>query len=111
MKLKEKKLRRSDSRLIAGVCGGLAEFLNFNPWIVRGIFLVLLVIPHIAWLVVSCYLILAISMPPKLGEKFFSSFFFELIRSLFKKESPQKTNYSDKKRKVIHDVREKDLKN
>ena len=31
----EKKLRRSNDRVIAGVCGGIAEYLDFDPVMVR----------------------------------------------------------------------------
>lgn len=30
-----KNLKRANDRYVAGVCGGIAEFLNINPWIVR----------------------------------------------------------------------------
>ncbi|KRM06563.1 MAG: PspC domain-containing protein [Liquorilactobacillus ghanensis] len=111
MNKKRKKLRRSDERIIAGVCGGLAEFLNFKPWIMRIIFLLLLIIPHVTWLTVSCYLILAVSMPPKLGNKIFNSFIFELVRSLFGKKATPKDTHANRNRKIIHDAHERDLKN
>lgn len=55
-----KKLYRSrNSRLIAGVCGGLAEYFNIDPIIVRLIALILvlsfgsgLIAYIIAWIVV-----------------------------------------------------------
>ena len=37
-----KRLYKSQNRLIAGVCAGLAEFFNFDPKFVRLIFVVLL---------------------------------------------------------------------
>ena len=30
-----KKLYRSNDRKIAGVCGGLAEYINFDPTVIR----------------------------------------------------------------------------
>lgn len=56
-----KRLYRSESdRMIAGVCGGLAEYFNIDPVIVRLIFFLLLLpgglpgfIPYIAlWVIV-----------------------------------------------------------
>lgn len=55
-----KKLRRSTSdKMIAGVCGGLAEYLNIDPSIVRIVFVILALIGSggfwiyiIMWLVV-----------------------------------------------------------
>ena len=38
----EKKLRRSSAqRMIAGVCGGLAEYFNIDPILIRLVFVVL----------------------------------------------------------------------
>ena len=38
----EKKLRRSSAqRMIAGVCGGLAEYFNVDPILIRLVFVVL----------------------------------------------------------------------
>lgn len=57
----EKRLYRStDDRMIAGVCGGLAEYFNIDPTIIRTIAFVLLLpgglpgfIPYvILWIVV-----------------------------------------------------------
>jgi phage shock protein C len=56
-----KKLTRSQSeRMICGVCGGLAEYLNVDPVLVRLAF-VLLTLGHGAGLLV--YLVLCIIMP------------------------------------------------
>ena len=37
----EKKLKRSKDKKIAGVCGGLAEYFNVDPTLVRIIYAVL----------------------------------------------------------------------
>lgn len=59
--VKQKRLYRStDDRMIAGVCGGLAEYFNLDPTVVRLIALLLLVmggapglLPYIIlWIVV-----------------------------------------------------------
>jgi phage shock protein C len=59
--MEPKKLYRSrDNRMIAGVCGGLAEYFNIDPVIMRIIFFILLLpgglpglLPYIVlWIVV-----------------------------------------------------------
>ena len=55
-----KKLYRSDNKMIAGVCAGIAEYFNIDPTIVRIIFVLLLLpgglpgfIPYILlWIVI-----------------------------------------------------------
>ncbi len=37
----DKKLQRSDNKMIAGVCAGLAEFFNIDPTIVRVLWAIL----------------------------------------------------------------------
>ena len=36
-----KKLYRSSNRILAGVCGGIAEYLNIDPTVVRVLYIVL----------------------------------------------------------------------
>jgi phage shock protein C len=36
-----KKLYRSSNRIFAGVCGGIAEYLNIDPTVVRVLYIVL----------------------------------------------------------------------
>lgn len=55
-----KKFVRSKNRKIAGVCGGIAEYLNIDPVIVRAIFLCLLIFGGSGFII---YLILLIVMP------------------------------------------------
>ena len=53
-----KRLYRSrNNKFIAGVCGGVAEYFNIDPTIVR---ILAVVIPGFGWL---AYLILAIIIP------------------------------------------------
>ena len=53
-----KKLRRSrDNKVIAGVCGGVAEYFNIDPVIVR---ILAIVIPGFGWV---AYLICAVIIP------------------------------------------------
>ncbi|MDQ4076148.1 MAG: PspC domain-containing protein, partial [Chloroflexota bacterium] len=57
----DKRLYRSrDDRMIAGVCGGIAEYLNIDPTIVRVAFVLLGLGPMPGILV---YLLLAIIIP------------------------------------------------
>lgn len=36
-----KKLLRSSNRMLAGVCGGIAEYLNIDPTVIRVLYLIL----------------------------------------------------------------------
>ncbi|MCF8370895.1 MAG: PspC domain-containing protein [Bacteroidales bacterium] len=57
-----KKLTRSRNRIIAGVCGGLAEFLGWDPTIVRVLYIVVSLI-SVAFPGLIAYLILWFVMP------------------------------------------------
>ena len=56
----KKKFVRSKNRKIAGVCGGIAEYLDIDPVIVRAVFLCLLFFGGSGFVL---YLILLIVMP------------------------------------------------
>lgn len=56
-----KKLRRSADKKIAGVCGGIAEFLDIDPTLVRVIYLLATVFTAFSGCIV--YLILWAVMP------------------------------------------------
>jgi phage shock protein PspC (stress-responsive transcriptional regulator) len=58
----ERKLRRSHDRIIAGVCGGIAEFLGWSPLTVRILF-VLVSILSAAFPGTIVYIILWLVMP------------------------------------------------
>jgi phage shock protein C len=58
--MEEKKLRRSNDKMIAGVCAGLAEYFGIDPVIVRIIFVILLVAGGPGFLI---YIIMWIVMP------------------------------------------------
>jgi phage shock protein C len=58
----KKPLRRSRNKMIAGVCGGIAEWLNVDPTLVR-IGYVLLSIFSAAFPGILVYIILAIVIP------------------------------------------------
>ena len=55
-----KKLKRSANKMIAGVCGGLAEYLGMDATIVRVIYALLVLFGGVGILL---YLILALLMP------------------------------------------------
>ncbi|QQY78802.1 phage shock protein C (PspC) family protein [Keratinibaculum paraultunense] len=58
----EKKLKRSrNDRMIAGVCGGIAEYFNIDPTIVRIIWVLLCFVPGSPGLL--AYLICALIIP------------------------------------------------
>jgi phage shock protein PspC (stress-responsive transcriptional regulator) len=56
-------LKRSHNRIIAGVCGGIAEWLGWSPTMVR-ILYVLVSILSAAFPGIIVYLILWVVMPP-----------------------------------------------
>ena len=61
---KPRKLTRSNrNKMIAGVCGGLAEYLNMDPTVVRVLY-VLISILSAAFPGVIAYIILMFLMPP-----------------------------------------------
>lgn len=57
-----KRLRKSKNRMIAGVCGGLAEWLGWDPTLVRVLY-VLVSIFSAAFPGILVYIILWIVMP------------------------------------------------
>jgi len=57
-------LRRSHNRIVAGVCAGLADYLQVDPVIIRLIFVVLTFVPPIGPLTVLAYGVLWLLMPP-----------------------------------------------
>ena len=60
--MSEKRLVRSQERMVAGVCGGIAEYLNVDPTIVRFIF-ALVTVTTLGWFGVLSYIILMLVMP------------------------------------------------
>jgi len=57
-----RRLRKSKNRMIAGVCGGIAEWLGWDPTLVRVLY-VLVSIFSIAFPGILVYIILWIVMP------------------------------------------------
>ena len=59
-----KRLFRSDDRMLGGVCAGIAEYLGWDPTLVR-IAYIILSIASIGFPGILVYLILWIVMPPR----------------------------------------------
>ena len=57
-----KRLRKSKNRMIAGVCGGIAEWLGWDPTLVRVLYVVISIFSA-AFPGVLVYIILWIVMP------------------------------------------------
>ena len=58
----EKKLQRSANKMVAGVCGGIAEYFDVDPTLIRVVY-VALTIFSAAFPGVLLYLIMALLMP------------------------------------------------
>lgn len=58
----KRPLRKSSNRMIAGVCGGIAEWLGWDPTLVR-ILYVLISVLSVAFPGILVYIILWIVMP------------------------------------------------
>ena len=61
--MNNRKLTRSNDRMIAGVCAGLAEYFGFDTTLVRVAYALLTVFTAVSGLIV--YLILMIVMPER----------------------------------------------
>lgn len=61
-----KPLRKSDNRVLAGVCGGIAEWLGWDPTLVRVLY-VLVSFFSAGFPGIIVYIILALVMPPSSG--------------------------------------------
>jgi phage shock protein C len=62
----KKLMRSSNNKMIAGVCGGLADYLNLDPTVVRLIFMLLFFLGGHGLLV---YLILWLVMPAQTADQ------------------------------------------
>ncbi|GAB5052684.1 PspC domain-containing protein [Pediococcus ethanolidurans] len=97
----KRKFTKSNSRMVAGVLGGIANYFAIDASIVRVAFVILTLIAHV-WPGILIYALLAWLMPAsqeqRMGgftENFFTGF-----------EQPQQPK--TRKRKVIKDVQEED---
>jgi phage shock protein PspC (stress-responsive transcriptional regulator) len=57
----KRKLTRSDNKMIAGVCSGIADYLGWDPTVVRVAYILLSIFTFFSGVIV--YLILWIVMP------------------------------------------------
>lgn len=57
-----KKLYRSSNRILAGVCGGIAEYFNVDPTLIRVLYAVLSIF-SVGFPGILLYIILMILMP------------------------------------------------
>ncbi|MFW9596835.1 MAG: PspC domain-containing protein [Paludibacter sp.] len=64
----EKKLRRSNNKMIAGICSGIADYLAIDPTIVRIVY-VLLSLSTVAFPGIILYIILLLIMPQPEAEQ------------------------------------------
>ena len=56
-----KKLYKSQNKLIFGVCGGIADYFNMDPTIIRLLMIILLVVSFGTGLII--YIVAAVIMP------------------------------------------------
>lgn len=103
--MKRKLYRSNDHRMLFGVCGGFAEYFKVNPKYIRIGYLIFTVICslsiHFAVLPIGIYAILALALPvnPHQQSNGFENFF----------SNPTYSN-NKQQRKIIKNVKEKDLK-
>ncbi|MGM9758649.1 MAG: PspC domain-containing protein [Parabacteroides sp.] len=57
----DKKLRRSNNKMLAGVCGGLADYFDLDPTVIRIVYVLLSIFTAFAGVLI--YLILWLVMP------------------------------------------------
>ena len=60
--MEQKKLRRSNNKMLAGVCAGLAEYFDVDPTMVRVVYAVLTIFSA-AFPGILLYIILMLIMP------------------------------------------------
>lgn len=58
----KKLLRSRTNRILLGVCGGLAEYLDLDPTVVRVLYVILSIV-SVAFPGILAYVILALIMP------------------------------------------------
>jgi phage shock protein PspC (stress-responsive transcriptional regulator) len=61
------RLRRSQDKIIAGVCGGIAEWVGWDPTLVRVLYVVVSAL-SVAFPGILAYVVLWIVMPKAVGE-------------------------------------------
>lgn len=57
-----KNLKLSTNKVLLGVCGGVAEYFNLDPTLVRVIWVILTLLGTIGiWLYLICYIVMYLS--------------------------------------------------
>ncbi|MDO4670929.1 MAG: PspC domain-containing protein [Aerococcus sp.] len=79
--------RSTTNRILAGVCGGIGEYLNIDPRIIRLFVLILLVTP-IAWAVLLGYVLMALFTPQQVTP------WEEIIGRLFQRQNQRQWTHS-----------------
>lgn len=59
-----RRLYRSNNKMLAGVCAGVAEYLNMDPTVVRVLAVVLFFVPLIPMLLIYLFMCLLIPNKP-----------------------------------------------
>ena len=107
--MKKKLYRSNKHRILFGVCGGFADYFEIDPKYIRIGYLIFALIcsmfARLSILPVGIYVILVLAIPldPNQSVNSFSSFFRNQTTN-----RPARPNNQD--RKVIRDVKEKDIK-
>lgn len=97
-----KKLRRSaTNRIISGVLGGISEYFSWNSTLVRILYVVLAFTPGVNAVAIIAYIIMMFTIP---GETPGTGSTFDQVKSMFSSGTS-----TEKSRKVIHNVEEKDV--
>lgn len=98
---KKKQLTRSrDDRMIAGVLGGLAQYLGFNSTTLRIGYVILSLIPGITFLTVVSYIVM-IAIVPITGMETSN---YQRVKKVVKNQTQSQNG-----RKVLHEVEEEDV--
>ena len=58
-----KKLTKSDDKIFAGICGGMAEYLDFDPTVVRVVYTTLTLFTAFSGIIL--YIVLCFIIPKK----------------------------------------------
>ncbi|HJJ31721.1 MAG TPA: PspC domain-containing protein [Methanocorpusculum sp.] len=66
---KKKLARSAEDRIIAGVCGGIAEYTGLPSWVIRLIMFILFFVPVPVILVTLIYILLTVSLPVRIPGK------------------------------------------
>ena len=60
----DKKLMRSNNKMVAGVCGGIAEYFDVDPTIIRALYAIVTLVTA-GLLGIIAYFVLCAIMPQK----------------------------------------------